>query len=114
MKIEASAESPLSPLYYFLAGALVPTIAYAFLHRFARDDVSSTKFELGGFDDDDDDDDDDGNSINASQSGSENLFDNPLDQLNRVDPSKWGMTDIPYKVSSKFRAVCAVLFCAIE
>ncbi len=98
MKIEAA--TTLSPLYYFLAGALLPTIAYTFLQRFNRDDVSSAKIGDLGFDDDDSDGYGDGNTnaSAASQSGSENLFDNPLDELNRVDPSKWGMTDIPYKV----------------
>lgn len=100
MKLEVPNTS-FSPLAYFLAGALLPTIAYVFLSR----NKESQKFEFedeGGDDYDDDDYEDDvvdsvSSTGDAGSTGSA-LFD-PIDKMNRVDPSQWGITDAPYKVS---------------
>jgi hypothetical protein len=82
MKIEAA--SSFSPLYYFLAGALLPTIAYAFLQRNSKD---TPTFEFDEADD----------SVDEFQSSSEEDAFEPIDKSS-VDPSKWGITDAPYKV----------------
>ncbi len=83
-----------SPLYYFLAGALIPTITYALFLR--NKDVNNV--ENITFDDDDFEEDEDGSFESSSQ------FD-PVDKLSRADPSKWGVTDAPYKVRRYWRFI---------
>ena len=99
MKI--SDDSSLAPLYYFLAGALIPTITYTL---FFRNNINSnTKIEKIDFEDGDEVVDDDEIDDDAFSEGdtSSSIFENPLDRLNRNDPSKWGITDAPYKVSEE-------------
>lgn len=83
MKIETS-----SPIYYFLAGALLPSIAYAFLVRSIR---SSEKIQFIDEEEEEEDDDDD--------TGSDSDISDPIEKLNKGNPSKWGITNAPYKVS---------------
>ena len=84
MKIETS-----SPIYYFLAGALLPSIAYAFLVRSIR---SSEKIQFIDEEEEEEEDDDD-------DTGSDSDISDPIEKLNKGNPSKWGITNAPYKVS---------------
>ena len=81
-------ESTASNFFYFLAGALLPTIAYFLLQRSENEKngvIEDTNSELDCdlYDDDDDDD---------------NIATNESSALN---PSSWGMRDAPYKVKSE-------------
>lgn len=70
-----------SPLTYFLAGALLPTLAYVFLFRGKSSTSEAVTFD--GLDNDDDDDSSD-DEFGADMSSS---------------PAKtWGMKDAPYKM----------------
>mmetsp|Transcript_8320 Transcript_8320/g.16926 ORF Transcript_8320/g.16926 Transcript_8320/m.16926 type:complete len:99 (-) Transcript_8320:209-505(-) len=74
--MSASGDSP--PLAYFLAGVLVPTLAYVLFVRSGSETKSSNS------DDDDDDSSDDEFGADMSESPA----------------SSWGMKDAPYKVIS--------------
>ena len=97
-----SDDSSLAPLYYFLAGALIPTMTYTL---FLRNNNNITKINKIDFEDDDEvvvDDDEIEDDAFSEGDASSSVFENPLDRLNKNDPSKWGITDAPYKVSENF------------
>jgi len=88
-----AAENPLSstddatiqsPLVFFLAGALVPTLAWFLLSSYGKSSRSNIT-PLDG-DDECDDDDDDSDVADTSVGG---------------PSSKWGYMDAPYKVRMK-------------
>ena len=80
----ATAESTASsPLAYFLAGMLVPTIAYFFLNRKGNDTGGNNTSSIDLGEDDWDDDSDDGA---------------PLPTGSNNPSSSWGMMDAPYKM----------------
>ena len=72
-----------NPLYYFLAGALLPTLAYAFL---SKQHPIKTEQLLGRNDDDDND------SYASSEDGG------TIERTGGNDPNQWGLMDAPYKM----------------
>mmetsp|Transcript_10131 Transcript_10131/g.11762 ORF Transcript_10131/g.11762 Transcript_10131/m.11762 type:complete len:226 (+) Transcript_10131:23-700(+) len=81
----------MNPLYYFISGALMPTIAYVFLLR-KRDALQQERIETLT-----------SNSIEneyeySSDDGDEFEPIGGLDKKLNADPSKWGMKDAPYKM----------------
>ncbi len=80
----AAAGSPASPLAYFLAGMLVPTIGYFFLNRQGGHRGKGTSNVDLGEDDDWDDDSDDGGA--------------PVPTGSNNPSASWGLTDAPYKM----------------
>eukprot|EP01083_Nonionella_stella_P183577 663876_1 len=87
-----------SPIIYFLAGALLPSLAFLLLRTKPSKQETMLKISGDGFasdgDGDGDDEDDtttdgeDFESVNKSFSGSDGV----------VNPKTWGMKDAPYKM----------------
>lgn len=75
-----------SPLYCFLAGALLPTLAYTLFLRPRRSSSppQTTRQQQGGDDDDD--------------SSSEDEFEPVVDEGGADSPTLWGLSDAPYKM----------------
>ena len=85
MKIEG--ETSINPLYTFLAGALLPTIAFLLQHRSNKESEKFVEFV------DENDDYGEESSSEGDDGNNDDMF-QPID-----DPKKWGFADAPYKVS---------------
>lgn len=72
-----------SPLFCFLAGALLPTLVYAFILRPRQSSLPRTTSQEG-------DDDDD--------SSSEDEFEPIINNVGTDSPKSWGLNDAPYKM----------------
>jgi peptidyl-tRNA hydrolase len=74
-----------NPLYFFLAGALLPTLAYSFLSK--QEQPIKTEELLSRNEDEDND------SYASSEEEEETIA-----RTGGEDPSKWGLMDAPYKM----------------
>ena len=98
MKLLPTDTQSITNLYYFFAGALLPTIAFKFLLRNPNKKKNKEIiFEIDNENDNDNDDD--------VSEDDEILFD-PIRINGGNHPSEWGIQDCPYKVSSLFVPQC--------
>ena len=97
MKLLPTDTQSITNLYYFFAGALLPTIAFKFLLR--NPNKKKNKEIIFEIDNENDDYDDD------VSEDDEILFD-PIRINGGNHPSEWGIQDCPYKVSSLFVPQC--------